>query len=246
YFGFGKAMPEEKLVFGPNIADWPEMEPLPEDLLLRVASVIRDPVTTTDELIPSGETSSYRSNPLKLAEFALSRKDPAYVERAKAVQKMEKSRLSGLIPEEVSAVLVRLGGEPVPERIGIGSLVCAVRPGDGSAREQAASCQKVLGGWANLAVEYATKRYRSNLINWGMLPLVFSDAEEGRETEFSPGDWIFLPGIREAVRTGAERIPAKVLKDGPGETELSLTLGTLTDEERQIILDGCLINHYNR
>ena len=246
YFGFGKAMPEEKLVFGPNIADWPEMEPLPEDLLLRVASVIRDPVTTTDELIPSGETSSYRSNPLKLAEFALSRKDPAYVERAKAVQQMEKSRLSGLIPEEVSAVLVRLGGEPVPERVGIGSLVCAVRPGDGSAREQAASCQKVLGGWANLAVEYATKRYRSNLINWGMLPLVFSDAEEGRETEFSPGDWIFLPGIREAVRTGAERIPAKVLKDGPGETELSLTLGTLTDEERQIILDGCLINHYNR
>ena len=217
YQGFGNAHTEEELRFGPNIADWPKMEPLPENLLLWVVSVIRDPVTTTDELIPSGETASYRSNPLKLAEFTLSRKDPGYVARAKAVQKLESRRLEllagGGATDDLSDALSSFWteGKPTPEEFrrfitdtGLGSVIFAVKPGDGSAREQAASCQKVLGGQANIALEYATKRYRSNLINWGMLPFTI-----GKEAaaHLAVDDLIFIPGIRKAVQKGIETAP---------------------------------------
>lgn len=243
----GQADPEVEIQFGPNIKDWPEMSALPENLLLKVVSEIHDPVTTTDELIPSGETSSYRSNPLGLAEFALSRKDPAYVGRAKEVQKAQKAIEANTCPLEVLDEL-----QPVMEEIrkefadagegnlGIGSTIFAVKPGDGSAREQAASCQKVLGGWANIASEYATKRYRSNLINWGMLP--FITKEEHTALSFKNGDYIFVPGIRKAVKEKAEEVKAYVV-DG-GLKEITLYLGTLTDTEREIILKGCLINYY--
>lgn len=243
----GQADPEVEIQFGPNIKDWPEMSALPENLLLKVVSEIHDPVTTTDELIPSGETSSYRSNPLGLAEFALSRKDPAYVGRAKEVQKAQKAIEANTCPLEVLDEL-----KPVMEEIrkefadagegnlGIGSTIFAVKPGDGSAREQAASCQKVLGGWANIASEYATKRYRSNLINWGMLP--FITKEEHTALSFKNGDYIFVPGIRKAVKEKAEEVKAYVV-DG-GLKEITLYLGTLTDTEREIILKGCLINYY--
>ncbi len=248
YFGWGKPDTDAALKFGPNIADWPKMEALTGDLLLRVASVITDPVTTTDELIPSGETSSYRSNPLKLAEFALSRKDPAYVGRAKEVKALEAMRLDGVQAEALAPVYdtVRtLNAAFAPAKTGIGTLVYANKPGDGSAREQAASCQKVLGGWANIAVEYATKRYRSNLINWGMLPLVFADPAEADALPFGIGDWIYLPDIRSAVETKAERITAYAISADGTAKEFALTLGALTDDERKIILDGCLINYYN-
>ena len=248
YFGWGKPDTDAALKFGPNIADWPKMEALTGDLLLRVASVITDPVTTTDELIPSGETSSYRSNPLKLAEFALSRKDPAYVGRAKEVKALEAMRLDGVQAEALAPVYdtVRtLNAAFAPAKTGIGTLVYANKPGDGSAREQAASCQKVLGGWANIAVEYATKRYRSNLINWGMLPLVFTDPAEADALPFGIGDWIYLPDIRSAVETKAERITAYAISADGTAKEFALTLGALTDDERKIILDGCLINYYN-
>ena len=242
----GKAEPETELLRGPNIADWPTMPALADNLILQVASVIHDPVTTTDELIPSGETSSYRSNPLKLSEFALSRKDPGYVGRAKEIHKTEVARESG----ETDAVLASLlkaaaeatGLAPTAEDTGIGSLVFAVKPGDGSAREQAASCQRVLGGWANIACEYATKRYRSNLINWGLLPFVLCDPAE---TDFAVGEAVFLPGIRRAVAEKAEKITAYVLGNA-GVRKIDLTLGNLTDDEREIILDGCLINHYSK
>ncbi len=232
---------------GPNIKDWPKMCALTDNLVLKVVSEIHDPVTTTDELIPSGETSSYRSNPLGLAEFTLSRKDPAYVERAKEVQKAEKAREEGgqpyeALPELKDAVDVILQKFPDADEhnTGIGSTIFAVKPGDGSAREQAASCQKVLGGWANIAHEYATKRYRSNLINWGMLPLVIPEGE----LPFGNGDYLFLPGIREAVEQKAADITAYAVKNGALQ-EFHMTLGELTDDEREIILKGCLIN-FNR
>ncbi len=244
----GKADSSVELRFGPNIKDWPAMRELPQHLVLRVVSEIHDPVTTTDELIPSGETSSYRSNPLGLAEFTLSRKDPAYVGRAKEVQAAEKALLDGKDP---IASLPAIGDalkqirEHFPEagddKIGIGSTIFAVKPGDGSAREQAASCQKVLGGWANIANEYATKRYRSNLINWGMLPFLIKEGD----LPFGLGDFLFLPDIRDAVASKVDEIKAFVIKGGAME-EFSLTLGELTDDERQVILDGCLINYYRR
>lgn len=243
----GVADPDTEIQFGPNIKDWPEMGALPENLVLQVVSEIHDPVTTTDELIPSGETSSYRSNPLGLAEFALSRKDPLYVGRAKEVQKAEKARMSGEHPCGVCPWVKDVMDEVKTEfadadhtNTGFGSTIFAVKPGDGSAREQAASCQKVLGGWANIANEYATKRYRSNLINWGMLPFLI---EEG-ELPFKNLDYLFIPGIRKAVEDKTEVIKAYKVS-GEGLKEFELRLGELTDEERQIILDGCLIN-YNR
>ena len=243
----GIADPSVEIKFGPNIKDWPEMSALPENLLLKVVSEIHDPVTTTDELIPSGETSSYRSNPLGLAEFALSRKDPAYVERAKAVQKAQKAIEAGTCPlnelEELKAVM-EVVNQTYPEagkgNLGIGSTIFAVKPGDGSAREQAASCQKVLGGWANIANEYATKRYRSNLINWGMLP--FITEEEHMALSFKNGDYIFVPEIRKAVEEKQETIQAYVVEDTLKEVHFKL--GDLTDAEREIILKGCLINYY--
>ena len=246
YDGTGRPDPDAELVLGPNIRDWPQMEALPKHLLLRIVSEIHDPVTTTDELIPSGETSSYRSNPLALAEFALSRRDPEYVGEAKNVQRAEQARLRGDAPEEalealagIAELLKRVSPGASWENTGIGSAVFAVKPGDGSAREQAASCQKVLGGWANLADEYATKRYRSNLINWGMLPLLTG----GEELPCGRLDFLFLPDIRSEVAERAERIRAFAVRDGSlAETELYL--GDLTDDERQIILDGCLINYY--
>ena len=243
----GVADPGVEIKFGPNIKDWPEMSALPQNLVLKVVSEIHDPVTTTDELIPSGETSSYRSNPLGLAEFALSRKDPAYVGRAKEVQAAQKAIEAGKCPLEVLEEL-----KPVMEKIqkqfpqvgegnvGVGSTIFAVKPGDGSAREQAASCQKVLGGWANIANEYATKRYRSNLINWGMLPLLTK--EDDKALSFKNDDYIFIPDVRDAVAEKADVIKAYVVGDELKEVEFYL--GDLTDAEREIILKGCLINYY--
>ena len=243
----GVADPSVEIKFGPNIKDWPEMQPLPQNLLLKVVSEIHDPVTTTDELIPSGETSSYRSNPLGLAEFALSRKDPGYVGRAKEVQKAQKAIEADTCPKtalpELQTIMSKVHDnfEGVNRsNLGIGSTIFAVKPGDGSAREQAASCQKVLGGWANIANEYATKRYRSNLINWGMLP--FITEEEHEHLSFKNGDYIFVPDIRKAVEDKDEVIHAYVI--GDEITELSWKLGELTDVEREIILKGCLINYY--
>ena len=242
----GVADPSVEIKFGPNIKDWPAMSALPENLVLKVVSEIHDPVTTTDELIPSGETSSYRSNPIGLAEFALSRKDPAYVGRAKEVQKAQKAIEAGQCPldalEELRPVMdvVRTQFPDAGKgNLGVGSTIFAVKPGDGSAREQAASCQKVLGGWANIANEYATKRYRSNLINWGMLPFLIPEGE----LPFKNGDYLFIPGIAQAVKDKADTITAYVV--GDTLTPFEMTLGELTDEEREIILKGCLIN-YNR
>ena len=243
----GVADDSVEIKFGPNIKDWPKMPALPENLLLKVVSEIHDPVTTTDELIPSGETSSYRSNPLGLAEFALSRKDPAYVGRAKEVQKAQKAIEAGTCPLEVLEELKEVMGKvrkTYPEagegNLGIGSTIFAVKPGDGSAREQAASCQKVLGGWANIACEYATKRYRSNLINWGMLP--FITEEDHEKLSFQNGDYIFVPDIRRAIEEKAADIKAYVV--GSELTEVHFKLGDMTDAEREIILKGCLINYY--
>ncbi|MBQ3517117.1 MAG: hydratase [Lachnospiraceae bacterium] len=247
YDSKGVADPSVDIKFGPNIKDWPAMCELTDDLLLKVVSEIHDPVTTTDELIPSGETSSFRSNPLGLAEFTLSRKDPAYVGRAKEVQKAEKAREEGKCPVEEVAELKAVydtieANFPGVEKknIGIGSTIFAVKPGDGSAREQAASCQKVLGGWANIANEYATKRYRSNLINWGMLPFLIPEGE----LPFKNLDYIYVPGIRKAIEDKTEIIKAYTIADGK-TTEFELKVGELTNEEREIILKGCLIN-YNR
>ena len=243
----GVADPSVEIQFGPNIKDWPAMSALPENLVLKVGSEIHDPVTTTDELIPSGETSSYRSNPLGLAEFALSRKDPAYVGRAKEVQKAQKAIEANQCPlevlEELKPVMetIRASYPEVGEgNIGVGSTIFAVKPGDGSAREQAASCQKVLGGWANIANEYATKRYRSNLINWGMLP--FITEEKDTELSFKNGDYIFVPDVRKAVEDKTDAVKAYVV--GDSLKEITLKLGDLTDNEREIILKGCLINYY--
>ena len=236
YFGVGKPQPETELVFGPNIADWPEQIALPEDLLLTVCAAIYDPVTTTDELIPSGETSSYRSNPLRLSEFALSRKDPQYVPRAKAIQAVERLRRTDPDAPEVRQAL----GGCDPARTGLGSLVMALKPGDGSAREQAASCQRVLGGCANIAGEYATKRYRSNVVNWGMLPFVADGLEE---LDLQPGDRVYVPGVRALLEGEGEQLTATVLRER-GETAVTLSLPGLAREERDIILAGCLINYY--
>ncbi len=243
----GVANPEVGIQFGPNIKDWPAMSALPENLLLKVVSEIHDPVTTTDELIPSGETSSYRSNPLGLAEFALSRKDPAYVGRAKEVQKAQKAIEAQTCPlevlDELKTVMEVIQGT-YPEvgkgNLGIGSTIFAVKPGDGSAREQAASCQKVLGGWANIANEYATKRYRSNLINWGMLP--FITEEDHTALSFKNDDYIFVPSVRTAVEEKWDVVKAYVV--GTELKEVEFKLGDLTDNEREIILKGCLINYY--
>ncbi len=248
----GVADPSQEIKFGPNIKDWPAMSPLPENMVLKVVSEIHDPVTTTDELIPSGETSSYRSNPLGLAEFTLSRKDPAYVGRAKEIQKAQKAVEEGTCPldvvEELKPVMEavnaafpekKFGEQNGPGTLGFGSTIFAVKPGDGSAREQAASCQKVLGGWANIANEYATKRYRSNLINWGMLPFLIPEGE----LPFANGDYLFIPDIRKAVEGKEAQIPAYVVKDGAMK-EFTLGMGELTEDERTIILKGCLINYY--
>lgn len=244
YDGVGKADSSVKLKFGPNIVDWPKMSALTDNLLLKVVSVIHDPVTTTDELIPSGETSSYRSNPLALAEFTLSRKDPQYVKKAKEIQKAEKARISNKSPidamNELEAILTLINEKCTNinnENTGIGSTIYAVKLGDGSAREQAASCQKVLGGWANIAKEYATKRYQSNLINWGMLPLIYKD-----EPCFENGDYIFIPNIVKAIKTKNNFINAYIVNKSM--KEIQFNLGELTDDERKIILKGCLINYY--
>ena len=243
----GIADPGVEIQFGPNIKDWPEMAALPENLIVKVVSEIHDPVTTTDELIPSGETSSYRSNPLGLAEFTLSRKDPAYVGRAKEVQKAQKAIQEGKCPVEalpemkpVMDVIKKDYPNVSKENLGVGSTIFAVKPGDGSAREQAASCQKVLGGWANIANEYATKRYRSNLINWGMLPFLIKEGE----LPFANGDYLFFPQIRKAVEEKDDVIRGYVV-GAEGLKEFEVALGELTDDERKIILKGCLIN-YNR
>lgn len=248
----GVADPSVEIQFGPNIKDWPAMSALPENLVLKVVSEIHDPVTTTDELIPSGETSSYRSNPLGLAEFALSRKDPAYVGRAKEIQKAQKAVEEGKDPleavEELRPVMQtidaafsekHLADNFDKEQLGFGSVIFAVKPGDGSAREQAASCQKVLGGWANIANEYATKRYRSNLINWGMLPFLISEGE----LPFQNLDYLFLPDIRKAVEEKKSEVTAYAVK-GSECREFTLGLGAMTEDEREIILKGCLINYY--
>ena len=243
----GVADPSVEIKFGPNIKDWPAMSALPDNLVLQVVSEIHDPVTTTDELIPSGETSSYRSNPLGLAEFTLSRKDPEYVGRAKAIQKAQKAVEAGTCPleavEDLKAVMAAVQKD-YPNvgkgNVGFGSTIFAVKPGDGSAREQAASCQKVLGGWANIANEYATKRYRSNLINWGMLPFVI----DAGELPFHNLDYLFIPDVRTAIADKKAEIPAYVVKGG-ALAPFTLRMGELTDDEREIILKGCLIN-YNR
>ncbi len=245
YNGVGKADPSVEIKFGPNIVDWPEMFPLTDNVLLKAVSMIHDPVTTTDELIPSGETSSYRSNPLGLAEFTLSRKDPAYVGKAKEVQKAEKARLAGediyAVDPELKQVYAAVAEkfDVKPEETEIGSVIFAVKPGDGSAREQAASCQRVLGGMANIAREYATKRYRSNLINWGMLPFVFDG-----ELPFDKDDYIFVKDIKKAIVEKNDTVKAYVANKGMKEMELHL--GALTDDEREIILKGCLINYNKR
>ena len=248
YSGFGSPAPDTSLVFGPNIADWPEMPPLPEHLLLKVVSFITDPVTTTDELIPSGETASFRSNPLGLAEFTLSRKDPSYVGKAKEVRAFTKALADGKAPGEIAPELEEVFSalEAVPEfgailgkSVSLASAVYARKPGDGSAREQAASCQRVLGGGANIAEEYATKRYRSNLINWGMIPFVLDG-----EPPFSAGSWIFVPGVRQAMERGETVFPAYAAGKGSFE-KITLETGVLTEDERAVILAGSLIN-FNR
>jgi len=259
YNGFGSPQIKNELQFGPNIADWPEMVALPENILLKVAAAIFDPVTTTDELIPSGETSSYRSNPIKLAEFTLSRKDPQYVQRAKEVQMIELQRRAGLkqgthefsydIPDALRPTLDKIKTHlqksemsitELAKNTGIGTVIFAVKPGDGSAREQAASCQKVLGGWANIANEYATKRYRSNLINWGMLPFTI---DPKANIQFQVGDFVWIPDIQQKIKAGQESIPAHII-NREGIREIELSLNNLTEDERHIILKGSLINYY--
>lgn len=249
YNGVGKADPSVPIKFGPNIKDWPKMSSLTENILLKVVSVIHDPVTTTDELIPSGETSSYRSNPLGLAEFTLSRRDPAYVGCAKEVKKLEEARISGenlledTTVKQVFEVIAQKYPQIKPEQTEIGSTIFAVKPGDGSAREQAASCQRVLGGLANISREYATKRYRSNLINWGMLPFLLSEQEE-QDLPFENGDYIFIPGITEVIKNHKDSVKAYVVKETL--LEFNMKLGDLTEDEREIILKGCLINYNNK
>ena len=242
YYGYGKADPNAELILGPNITDWPKMEALTDNMLVKLAAVIRDPVTTTDELIPSGETSSYRSNPLRLSEFALSRRVPEYVGRSKAIHALDLERRDGKAPEELVSILSRFGNaEELLKNTQYGSCVFANRPGDGSAREQAASCQKVLGGYANICYEYATKRYRSNCINWGILPFT---RPEGADFPYEEGDCVFIPNVREGIKNGNETFAAKVLKKDGSIDDIMLNIKGLTPDEKTIILDGCLINYY--
>lgn len=243
YNGIGKADENSALRFGPNITDWPKMYALEENLLVKLACVIHDDVTTTDELIPSGETSSYRSNPLRLSEFALSRREPQYVPRSKAIAKTEQARRDGEKPEELLNVLSKVcdNAEEAIKHTQFGSCVFAKKPGDGSAREQAASCQKVLGGFANICYEFATKRYRSNCINWGILPFTI---DKDRAFDYSDGDYVFVPGIREKIKNGEEVIPAKVITADGKIDDITLYVKGLTDDEKTIILDGCLMNYY--
>ena len=242
YYGFGKADPSVELVMGPNITDWPAMYPLSENMLVELAAVIHDPVTTTDELIPSGETSSYRSNPLRLAEFTLSRRVPEYVPRAKAVAAQEAQRRAGDVPAHVLEVLGKVGdAKALAASTQFGSCVFANKPGDGSAREQAASCQKVLGGFANICYEFATKRYRSNCINWGILPFTL---DKDAAFDYEPGDCVFVPAIRKAIEEGREDIPAQVIRRDGCVHDLLLHVRGLTADEKEILLDGCLMNYY--
>ena len=242
YYGYGKADPSVDLIMGPNITDWPRQYALGENLLVELAAVIHDPVTTTDELIPSGETSSYRSNPLRLSEFALSRRCPDYVERSKAVSAQEADRRAGVISDKLRAVLSAVGdAEALAPLTQFGSCVFARKPGDGSAREQAASCQKVLGGFANICYEFATKRYRSNCINWGILPFTL---DKDTPFDYAPGDCVFVPNIRKAVAEGTTDIPAKVITADGNVRDILLHLSGLTEDEKEIILEGCLMNYY--
>ena len=242
YYGFGKANPDEELILGPNITDWPSMYELSDNLLVELCAVIRDDVTTTDELIPSGETSSYRSNPLRLSEFALSRRVPEYVGRSKAVDKDERARRDGNISDKLKNALSKVGNaDELSKNTQFGSCVFANKPGDGSAREQAASCQKVLGGFANICYEFATKRYRSNCINWGILPFTIDKSEK---FEYSEGDFVFVPDVREKISMGIEEFPAKVIKSNGEVCDITLFVKGLTDDEKDIILDGCLMNYY--
>jgi aconitate hydratase len=243
YSGWGRAEPETPLKFGPNIRDWPEMPVLTDDLLVKLCAYITDPVTTTDELIPSGEASSFRSNPERLSEFALSRREPQYVPRSKAVRQLERGRRSGkgLSAEvlDIYRALEAAGMQVDPEGTDIGSAIYARMPGDGSAREQAASCQRVLGGSANFAGSYATKRYRSNCINWGIVPFLIENPKV-----IGPEDWVFLPGLRKAILEKNDDIPALAVKADGTVTAFRVSIGVLTDAERQILTDGCLINYY--
>ena len=242
YYGFGKADPSVELVMGPNITDWPKMYDLSENLLVELAAVIHDDVTTTDELIPSGETSSYRSNPLRLAEFTLSRRVPEYVPHAKEIAAVEAQRREGAAPAALRDVLSRVGdADKLMANTQFGSCVFANKPGDGSAREQAASCQKVLGGFANICYRFATKRYRSNCINWGILPFTL---DEGTPFDYESGDCVFVPGIRQAVENGVEDIPAKVICKNGAVEDILLHVKGLTDNEKEILLSGCLMNYY--
>ncbi len=242
YYGYGKADPSVDLILGPNITDWPAQYELSDNLLVKLAAVIRDPVTTTDELIPSGETSSYRSNPLRLSEFALSRRVPEYVGRSKAVAAVEAARRADESPEELMKVLSAVGNaDELIKSTQFGSCVFANKPGDGSAREQAASCQKVLGGFANICYEFATKRYRSNCINWGIMPFTLA---ENAEFPYSEGDYVFVKGIRQAIIDGKEEFGANVIRADGTVDDITLYVKGLTDDEREIILDGCLMNYY--
>ena len=242
YYGFGKADKDADLIFGPNITDWPKMYELADNLLVELAAVIHDPVTTTDELIPSGETSSYRSNPLRLSEFALSRRCPQYVSRSKAVAAQESARREGEISDKIKFALSKIGdAEALAKNTQFGSCVFANRPGDGSAREQAASCQKVLGGFANICYEFATKRYRSNCINWGILPFTL---DEGTPFDYTEGDFVFVEGVREKIARGEEVFPAKVIRANGTVEDLTLYVKGLTENEKEIILRGCLMNYY--
>ena len=241
YYGYGKADRDAELILGPNITDWPVQYELADNLLVKLAAVIRDPVTTTDELIPSGETSSYRSNPLRLAEFALSRRAPDYVGNSKAVAAVEAQRRAGEAPDELKSVFEALGDASLMENTQFGSCVFANKPGDGSAREQAASCQKVLGGFANICYEFATKRYRSNCINWGILPFTLP---EGASFDYSVGDYVFVGGIRQAIIDGKDTFEAKVIKADGTIDDITLCVNGLTEDEKEIILEGCLMNYY--
>ena len=242
YYGYGKADPFVELILGPNITDWPAQYELSDNLLVKLAAVIRDPVTTTDELIPSGETSSYRSNPLRLSEFALSRRVPEYVGRSKAVAAVEAARRNGEFAHELMSVLSKVGdANELIKNTQFGSCVFANKPGDGSAREQAASCQKVLGGFANICYEFATKRYRSNCINWGIMPFTLP---EGAEFPYNDGDYVYVEGIRAAIAAGKEEFAAKVITASGDVKDITLYVKGLTDDEREIILDGCLMNYY--
>ncbi len=242
YYGYGKPQPEAELIFGPNIADWPKMYALTDNILLELAAVIHDPVTTTDELIPSGETSSYRSNPIRLAEFTLSRRVPEYVGRCKAIAAVEAQRIEGKAPAHIAEALAKVGNaDELLKNTQFGSVLFANKPGDGSAREQAASCQKVLGGFANICYEYATKRYRSNCVNWGILPFTM---DKEAEFPYEPGDMVFVPGVREAVEKGIEKLPSKVIRKDGSVDDITLYIKGLTEDEKTIVLEGCLMNYY--